>query len=277
MNHQELYRLLEFPEAVVEQLNSYEALKTFQMTEDLKNRIISRPTWDDAVKELQTLLGEDPHGFKILWEMTDIICNYSYGQYKERNISDEIFLATMKYITRFMEWDRKHQGEYKFTQAHWFPRELAVIEYRIGALEYEFIDGEEREIGVHIPSDAVFNRESVLESLKDFVKFRDQYYPEWKGVPFVCDTWMLAPAMEELLNDTSNILAFKHLFELDIISEDATWFMGFLFPGHENELETLPENSSLQKKAKEYMLSGKKIGVAKGHIKEEILQIIGAV
>ena len=276
MTHLYLYQLLELPAEVVEQLKSYEKKRTFQLPEDLKQRLLFRATWDEAVKDLQCLLEDDSCGFKLLFEMLDLVCMYSYPKYKEIGISDDIFVATMKFITRFLEWHKEYHGEYKFTQGPWFPRQMAVIEFRVGALEYEFVDEEPKEIAVHIPSDAKFDRETVLCSLKGFVAFRNEYFSEWKGVPFTCDTWMLAPAMEELLGETSNVLAFKHLYELDSTDETATWFMGFLYPEHSGELETLPEKTGLQKRAKEYLLSGKKIGVAKGHMKEEILKIIGA-
>lgn len=276
MRHNDLYQMLEIPSEVVEQLNNYEKERTFQLSEELQNRLFSRAAWDEAVKELQRLLEEDTYSFKMLYEMLDLVCKYSYPKYKEMNISDEVFKDTMKFIDRFLKWHYEYHGEYKFTQGLWFPRQISCIEFRIGALEYEFVEGETREIAVHIPSDAKFDREAVLESLKEFIVFRNTYFPEWKGVPFTCETWMLAPAMEELLNETSNVLAFKHLFELERLDTEATWFMGFIYPGHSGEYDTLPEKTSLQKKAKEMLLSGKKIGTAKGHIKEEILQSIGA-
>ena len=275
MNHNDLYQMLEIPVEVVEQLNKYENERTFQLPDELQNRLLSRTDWDEAVKELQGFMGEDTYSFKLLFEMLDLVCRYSYPKYKEMGISDDIFVATMKFIDRFLEWHYEYHGEYKFTQGVWFPRQISCIEFRVGALEYELVEGETREIAVHIPSDAKFDRAAVLESLKEFVVFRDTYFPEWKGVPFTCETWMLAPAMEELLDETSNVLAFKHLFELDSFDTEATWFMGFIYPGHSGEYETLPEKTSLQKKAKDMLLSGKKIGTAKGHIKEEILQAIG--
>lgn len=271
MTHQELYHLLELPAEVAEQLIRYEKEKSFQLPEGLKVRLFSRADWDGAVKELQSLLEEDTYGFKLLYEMLDLVCTHSYPKYKEIGISDEIFIATMKFITRFLEWHKEYHGEYKFTQGWWFPRQISCIEFRIGALEYEFVEGETREIAMHIPSDAKFDRATVLDSLKEFAALRDTYFPDWKGAPFTCDTWMLAPAMEELLSETSNVLAYKHMFELDEIDEEATWFMGFIFPGYAGELETLPERTSLQKKIKETLLSEKKIGVAKGHLKEEYI------
>ena len=264
--------MLELPAEVVEQLNTYQLNRKFSLASELQNRLLSRTDWDEAVKELQSLLVEDTYGFKLLYEMLDVVCNYSYSKYKEMGISDVIFIATMKFITRFLEWHKEYHNEYRFTQGAWFPRQLSCIEFRVGALEYEFMDGAAKEIAMHIPSDAKFERATVLDSLKEFAVFRDSFFPEWKGVPFTCDTWMLAPAMEELLNETSNVLAYKRMFRLDEIDTEATWFMGFIFPGHANDsIETLPEGTSLQRKIKEMLLSGKKIGVAKGHLKEEYI------
>lgn len=271
MTHQELYNMLELPAEVVEQLNIYKKNRSFMLEPALLNRLLLRSEWDEALKELQGLLEEDKDGFKLLFEMLDIVCNYSYPKYKEMKISDEIFIETMKFITRFLYWHYEYYGEYKFTQGPWFPRMFSCIEFRVGCLEYEFVEGETREIAMHIPSDAKFDRESVLDSLMEFAKFRNTYFPEWQGVTFTCETWMLAPAMEEILTETSNVLAYKHMFELDEIDPEATWYMGFVFPGHTGEYETLPEKTSLHKKIKAMLLSGKKVGVAKGHLKEEFI------
>ena len=140
MNHNDLYQILELPADVVEQLNKYETERTFRLPTELQKRLLSRTDWDEAVKELQGLLEEDTHGFKLLYEMLDLVCTYSYPKYKEIGISDEIFVATMKFITRFLEWHKTYHGEYKFIQGPWFPREMSCIEFRVGALEYEFID-----------------------------------------------------------------------------------------------------------------------------------------
>ena len=43
--------------------------------------------------------------------------------------------------------------------------------------------------------------------------------------------------------------------------------MGCVFPGHDIVNENLPKKTSLQKRMKAYLLEGKKIGVAKGHLK----------
>jgi len=268
MKNCELYEMLELPEEVIVKLNSYEKERTINISVELQNKILCRELWDEGIKELQSILEEDSDGFKILWELLNIVSNYSYEKYLCKNIPQDIFIETMKICTRFLNEHYKTYGTYKFVWAWWLPREISLCEYRIGALEYEFVDGENREISMHIPSDADLKKESVLQSLNDFYCFRDTYFPEWKNVRMVCDSWMLAPALEELLSESSNVLSFKRMFEIEHANEDAMWFMGFIYPGYGVVDENLPETTSLQRKMKKHLLEGKKVGVAKGYLKD---------
>lgn len=268
MENMELYGLLQIPDEVVKQLVEYGNTRDIQISDTLKNKILDRSEWDEGIKELQELLGDDPNGMKILWELLNIISTYSYEEYVKRNISKDIFVATMKFCTRFLHEHYQTFHTFKFVWAWWFPRQISLSEYRIGALEYEFVDGEDREIAVHIPSDADLRQESVARSIKEFNEFRKRYYLGWEGVMLTCDTWMLMPELKDMLGEDSNIIAFQNLFEIDTVDYNATWYMGWIFPGVENVDEQLPERTTLQRNMKKYLLEGKKFGIAKGHLRE---------
>lgn len=263
-----LYERLKLPNEVVEKLNEYERTGTWEMPVELQNKILCRDTWENGIKELQVCLGEDSDGLKILWELLNVACSYSYESYTGREIPEEVFVATMKFVTRFLKEHYKNHGTYKFVWAWWFPRQLSLEEFRIGALEYEFVEGEKREIYIHIPSDADLSKESVQQSLAEFYEFRNTHFPQWQGVPMMCDSWMLVPVLKELLDEDSNILAFQNLFEIEEVNEDARWFMDWVYPGIQLIDENLPEETSLQRRMKEHLLQGKKVGWAKGHLKE---------
>ena len=64
----------------------------------------------------------------------------------------------------------------------------------------------------------------------------------------------------------SNILNFKHMFEIDAVNDEQNWYMGWIFPGYSEINEKLPERTTLHRKLKEHLLSGKKFGIAKGHL-----------
>lgn len=266
MNDIELFRLLEIPDEVQERLIAYGNGRNVEIPKTIRDKIRKRSEWDEGIKELQELLGDDPDGMKVLWELLHMVSSYSYGEYVKRKISEDIFIATMKFCTRFLKEHDQTFHTYKFVWAWWFPRQISLSEYRIGALEYEFVEGEDREIAVHIPSDADLRKESVAQSIKDFHEFRKKYYPEWETVKLTCDSWMLMPELKELLGEGSNIIAFQNLFEIDMVDYDATWYMGWIFPGVEKVDEFLPEKTSLQRNMKKYLLSGRKFGIAKGHL-----------
>lgn len=269
MENIELFKMLEIPDEVEKQLIDYGNSRNVSIPDVIINKIQKRTEWDAGIKELQEFLGDDPDGIKILWELLNIICNDSYEEYVKRNISNDIFVATMKFCTRFLREHYQTFQTYKFVWAWWFPRQISLNEYRIGALEYEFIDGEDREIAIHIPSDADLRKSSVAQSIKDFHQFRNEYYPGWEAVKLTCNTWMLMPELKELLGEDSNLIAFQNLFEIDTIDYDATWYMDWIFPGIDSVIELLPERTTLQRNLKKYLLDGKKFGVATGHLKEE--------
>ena len=271
MENVELFRLLEIPEEVKKQLIDYGNVRDVQISDAITNKIRKRSEWDEGIKELQELLGDDPNGMKILWELLNIIGSYSYREYTRRNIPEDVFAATMKFCTRFLYEHYRTYQVYKFTQAWWFPRQISLNEYRVGALEYEFVEAGDREIAVHIPSDADLRKESVAQSIEDFYEFRKKYYPEWEAVKLTCETWMLMPELKELLGEESNIVAFQNLFEIDTVDYDATWYMEWIFPGIEKADELLPERTTLQRSIKRYLLEGKKFGIAKGHLKDAAL------
>ncbi len=270
----ELFGMLEIPDEVERRLVDYGSSRRVQISDAIISKILKRDEWDGGIKELQALLGDDPDGIKILWELLNIICNYSYEEYVKRNISNDIFVATMKFCTRFLYEHYRTFQTYHFIWAWWFPRQISLNEYRIGALEYEFVDAGDREIAIHIPSDADLRKESVAQSIKDFNEFRKKYYPGWEAVNLTSDTWMLMPELKELLGEDSNIIAFQNLFEIDTVNYDATWYMGWIFPGIEKVDELLPEGTTLQRNMKKYLLAGKKFGIAKGHLKAETEDVL---
>ncbi len=271
MTNKEFYKIIGLEEGAVSQLNQYESNRV-SVPDDIYKRLLARQTWDEAVKELQTLLGEDSCGMKILWEEINLITSFSYPEYKNAGFSDEVFAATFGFISRFINQNRSAEGKYRFEKAWWLPRQIALQEFRIGELEYEFAETSGRkEIAVHIPSDADMNIEALCRSFKDFFSFRRKHFAEWKDAPVTTETWLLMPELEDFLPAGSKILAFKHLFEIEKVDYEQTWYMEWVFPGFTSIDENLPEKTTLHRNLKKHLLCGKKFGVAKGHLVAERL------
>ena len=96
----------------------------------------------------------------------------TYEHYQKAGISGQTFADTMKCFPRFVREHKESFGDYGFDRAFWPGRQLSMLLFRLGALEFELIpeaktDDEVpekeavrafhlpvKEIGVHIPSDA---------------------------------------------------------------------------------------------------------------------------
>ncbi|GIO15539.1 hypothetical protein J19TS2_50940 [Cohnella xylanilytica] len=102
-------------------------------------------TWDKAVKEIAGGLGDDPDGSKMLTFML-LRAVETHKEYEKKGISETIFTDTMKFCSRFVEEHYKVHGIYAFTWGWWFPRQLSLREFRIGALEFEMIEKEDKKL-----------------------------------------------------------------------------------------------------------------------------------
>ena len=90
MKNTELYRMLEIPDEVEKQLINYGKSRNVSIPNVIINKILKRDEWNEGIQELQELLEDDSDGIKILWELLNIISNYSYEEYRKRNISNDI-------------------------------------------------------------------------------------------------------------------------------------------------------------------------------------------
>ena len=242
MENNQLYNLLNLPAEVIHNLDKYGSSGKNTFNIDIEDLIQNT----SLVKELDKLIagstGQDEDGTKILWEELNI-ARQSFDEYQKRGIPDRIFIDTMKFCTRFLNEYYKTYSCYRFVWGWWFPRQLALLEFRIGALEYEYCN--EQYISLHIPSDADLTPQSVLKSISQFKDFCRQYYPGWEGIQIQCESWMLSPALK-----------YESMAILD-----------WVFPGYNKIPEELPENTSLQTNMKKYLLGGNKPGWTKGVLK----------
>ena len=119
--------------------------------------------YEEGLSALKGALGEDADGMKLFvaQSMEALLALREYG---ERGIGREIFTATMEFLARFSEVVYVRRGCVEWMWGWWFPRQLALREFRLGALEYEMTEGaafggkpaggDRRRIFFHIPADA---------------------------------------------------------------------------------------------------------------------------
>ena len=229
---------------------------------------------EEGLSELREALGEDEDGMK-LFAAQSMEALLALHEYEERGIGHDIFLATMAFMARFSKEAFARRGRAEWTWGWWFPRQLALKEFRLGALEYEMTEGaafggkpaggDKRRIFLHIPADADLSDGAVDASLAEARAFFCKYFPAFADAEYVCESWMLSPALGEILPGTSRVRRFSERFYVVFWEEDSPAFRDRIFPSAVTApVEELPEETSLQRAVKRHLLAGGKIGWAEG-------------
>lgn len=268
MDLQKLCEQLQFNKEVISLIREIDVEYDHIAVKPIWSKLYQEETWDEGVRQLQEYFGEDENGFKILTCILHCAL-YTYKLYFQRGISEKIFFDTMKFLPRFLEWHKQAYGHYAFVWAWWFPRQLSLREFRIGELEYELkLEGEKRQIYIHIPSDADLSQKALFASHCGVQEFLKQFFPEYfKVAEYYCDTWLLSPNLRKLLPETSNIRHFQDCFELLRFDEESDAFLEWLYMRKDIPYQELPETTSLQRDVKAYLLEGGRIGWAFGSLK----------
>lgn len=208
-----------------------------------------------------------------------------YEKYQVMGIGEKIFFDTMKCFPRFMDECQAQKGIRYFDRGWWTYRQTSMRLFRIGVLEYEMAEANREEVSgsevryghetgqrrysttvrLHIPSDADLSPAAVDASIQEAVLFFRKYYPRYGHAEYTCHSWLLAPALKRLLREDSRILAFQRRFDIGEVDEGSCSYLQWIFQASEDvPLIDLPEQTSLQRTAKNYLLAGGRIGDAYG-------------
>ena len=255
------------PQPVQDEVNQINQTYRHPAMEQYWRRLFSPKQWDKGIQLLTQQFGEDPKGMKMLTCQLHCALN-TYRQYRQKGIPEEIFWDTIKFIPRFLEWQNTYYGSYTFPWGWWLPRQLSLCEFRLGQLEFERVKTENGPVvSLHIPSDAKLEPQLLRDSVRQMQRLFLHQFPDYYQVPVVCDSWMLSPALKELLPEDSRILQFANCFEVQSVDWDSTAVLDWVFPGPKVPYEQLAETTSLQRSMKQYLLESKKVGWARGVLK----------
>lgn len=265
---EQLCKEIDMPKEVTETVLAYEGQLDWEVLQPSMNKIFCKKTWEEGRKELKEALGKDPKGFRMLCCMLQ--CAVTAGKhYAEKGIAHEIYIETMKCFSRFVKEHKESFGYYGFDRDFWTPRQLSGLIYRIGELEYELLAEEGRKlVDIHIPSDAILGKEALSQSFQSADAFLKEKYPEYSEAEMVCHSWLLSPTLKQVLPAESRILMFQEFFDLTETGENCG-FMEWVFKREDIPFDELPENTSLQKNLKKYLLEGGTVRDAKGVLKQE--------
>lgn len=199
--------------------------------------------------------GEKNLGFQTLSDHLTRACE-AWEDYQKLGLSDEIFIDTMACFSRFVREHKVSFGCYGFDRGFWTTRQTGCKLFRIGMLEYELlVENGEKTVSIHIPSDAELSL-PLLRASYDMAKpLIDKTFPEFADALWICGSWLLSPDLKALLPAESKILKFQQSFALTktYVSDE---FKEWVYKREDIPNENLPEDTTLQRNLKTFLLSG---------------------
>lgn len=221
----------------------------------------------------EEVLDKEESTLWFLWLYSHMACEV-YDRYIEQGISEEVFWDTFQDIRFWCENGEKEFGIMGISEYQWFYRHIDMVLLRLGRLQFEKMDMEDSVvseqinlekgtpvINIHIPQGESLTWEACEKSLEMAQKL-------WgSDKPYVCHSWLLYPGLDEVLNETSNIREFRRHFkvvQVDYNEREAEWRV---FGKVLKNIAEYPEETSLQKRMKKYLLSGRPLGNGWGILK----------
>lgn len=260
----ELCRLIDLPAEMADRVQAFDREFAYSAIAAETPRLLSRATWEQAIKDIQRVLGVDPAGVKMLACMLRCACQ-THQAYVEKGIPEVVFIDTMKFFSRFVNFHQAVHGLPAFTWGWWVPRQLSLNEFRIGSLEYETVEADRR-IYIHIASDSDLSPPRLRESYLHARRFFADFFPAYANADMFCESWMLCPVLAELLPAGSRILAFQRSFDVHKVDPENDGYLLWVYGRKDTRPADLPERTSLQRKMKTHLLRGGKIGCAFGKL-----------
>ena len=240
----------------------------------LLGALLEPDTWDDALSRLKAWIGDDPEGMKLLTFML-VCCGETWNRFQSLGISGDtydgvygdIYIETLKCFTRYINEHFESYGTFGFDRDFWTMRQLAARLFRLGTLEFELTeDRGQKAVHVHIPSDADLSPEARHRSYDMAQDFIARFFPDYGSAPFLCTSWLLSPALKECLPEGSRIRSFQDEYEVTDVFPEPDSFLTWVYKRPDIPVTDLPEDTSLQRNLKKYLLAGGKVGEAKGRL-----------
>lgn len=257
---EQLCRKINMPQEVTEILISLDRTLGNVCLEPLRRE----ETWETGLTSLREQLGEDPDGFRELCCMLRC-AKMAREECDSLGFTESEYYATFGCFSRFVREHLESFGRYGFDRGFWTVRQISCRLFRIGELEYELTELEgEPAVSIHIPSDAKLKKDLLEASLKAARERISESFPDYAGSVMYCQSWLLSPTLGELLPESSNILTFQSFFEISPLPEANEDVALWVFKNPDLPVQQYPENTSLQRKLKQFLLQGGLFRDAKG-------------
>ena len=255
---------------------SLEALRNYKIPEETAARL--KKVFRENPEAFEQEARKEPDADLLVLALYLRWAMDTHFEYAIRGMNWDIFFDTFKDFTIWTHAFTKETGRPGIAQWAWCGSSIKLqlfrlgrLQFRSGALEQDVVLGEDRyEAGtpvleVHIPAGEPLTPEAVEESLGRAQWFFRTYFRREHEL-FTCRSWLLSPALRELLGEDSNILQFKNRFEL-YGTDPARQAEERVFGKILEDPADYPEDTALQRDMKRYLLAGNRVDMGCGIIR----------
>ena len=129
-------------------------------------------------------------------------------------------------------------------------------------------------VTVHIPSGPGLSKENIDAAFHDALAIHKRAFSDYKANFFHCHSWLLDTQHRMYLSPDSNILAFQSKFIHGTTNTCDNCVFTFLFNarGYKDALADLPEDTSMRRVVKRYMMAGNHIYEQNGIVPMEWIE-----
>ena len=189
-------------------------------------------------------------------------------------IPREQTIETLRDVNVWLDGYYEQEGVRAFCEYCWLRRHFTGDLFSVGRLQFRLEENcglapeGETVIDTHIPRGGKLTEEECLKSFAMAEEFFDKYFPGHGAKYFYCHSWLLSKDLEDVCGEGSNVLNFSrmwnyHACEPDYSAQAVRHVFGINFV--RDDIDQFPENTSLQRKIKAYMLSGNDINIGSGY------------
>lgn len=214
----------------------------------------------------KAILKEREYRLRFLYYFCRFACD-AHKDYVEKGIEDSVYWDTFSDLTIWCGNCYRDYGEYGLEEYDWLAHHVELQLFRLGRLqfektlsEWEILHGK-TVISVHVPQGEKLEIEACRESVKRGYEFWGKEYT------YLCDSWLLDPKLRKILKEDSNILEFQKMFDVVSIDKESRQAEERIFIKLEEDPRDYPEDTSLQREAKRYLINGGILGCALGVLK----------
>lgn len=248
----------------------------------------------EIIKKLQTLINKDSaricrcaeacikKGFHHLKGKSQIfilavilkLADDIKAEYDRAGIDESIYYDTMSDIKI---WCDKTDGK-GLKNYGWLKNHVSFELFRLGRLQFQLYECKNKTllydklpfgygdklIYVHIPEGESLDEEKCKASFLMAKDFFSRCFPEYEYRFFFCESWLLYEGNRDFMAKNSNILKFMSLFDIRYSVKIDVQAIERIFGKRKLLKKSYSEKTSLQKRAKQYMLSGNQLGIGIG-------------